>query len=439
MTLPINISWDTTNANIAQPDAGHISIGWIPVEKPAVQHHNWLFQNGYLWRDWFLARIQADQPQTFNSVNIGWDGASVITLNNTLKNYFRNGAGVSYENDLPASTYSLSNGQILVYRQNRSASSPVTLTSGTQPLSIGKYTIINESALTLTNDQDQIILFRNNSGNLEIPVTGQVIYGAMNFNISGLPSDLVYADKTETITGAWTWGNVLNMGGFKINGLGTPAIGTDAATKAYVDAVLPSQGGNSGKFLQTNGSVVSWQSTPAGTLTGITAGANITVSGSAPSPTVAVSGLGSAAFQNTTAFDSAGSAAAAESAAISTSEGYTDTELAAINPQLAQFWAMFGLNGGISISWTWNLTSATYVPNGGSPYVEVTMSLSSSFAYYPVVGGCIRTFEPGHNAFNPDGYNICPANQMDNYFEFQIKDAGNNVYGDAMVSLAVFF
>ena len=40
--------------------------------------------------------------------------------------------------------------------------------------------------------------------------------------------------------------------------VGTPTLNEHAATKAYVDAVIPSQSGNSGKYLTTNGTTVSW-------------------------------------------------------------------------------------------------------------------------------------------------------------------------------------
>ena len=40
--------------------------------------------------------------------------------------------------------------------------------------------------------------------------------------------------------------------------VGTPTSNEHAATKAYVDAVIPSQSGNSGKYLTTNGTTVSW-------------------------------------------------------------------------------------------------------------------------------------------------------------------------------------
>jgi hypothetical protein len=57
------------------------------------------------------------------------------------------------------------------------------------------------------------------------------------------------------------------MGGFKLTGLGTPTNSTDGVTKGYVDSVafnsaLPSQTGNSGRFVTTNGTTASWADLP---------------------------------------------------------------------------------------------------------------------------------------------------------------------------------
>lgn len=57
-----------------------------------------------------------------------------------------------------------------------------------------------------------------------------------------------------------------DMGGVKLTGLGAPLVGTDAATKAYADALafnnvnLPGQGpGTVGQFTKSDGTGASWQ------------------------------------------------------------------------------------------------------------------------------------------------------------------------------------
>lgn len=63
------------------------------------------------------------------------------------------------------------------------------------------------------------------SANLITAVTDETGTGLLVFNIN------------PTLAGA-TFSAALNMGGFLINNLGTPAVATDAATKGYVDSVL---------------------------------------------------------------------------------------------------------------------------------------------------------------------------------------------------------
>lgn len=55
----------------------------------------------------------------------------------------------------------------------------------------------------------------------------------------------------------------IDMNNNKITELATPTDSTDASTKGYVDGIIPSQTGNSGKFLTTNGTTVSWAAVSA--------------------------------------------------------------------------------------------------------------------------------------------------------------------------------
>lgn len=74
-----------------------------------------------------------------------------------------------------------------------------------------------------------------------------------------------YADLvgTNTLASALTVISNRSWYGYKITDLNTPTASTDAANKAYVDGVafsaaLPSQTGNAGKFITTDGSSASW-------------------------------------------------------------------------------------------------------------------------------------------------------------------------------------
>lgn len=64
----------------------------------------------------------------------------------------------------------------------------------------------------------------------------------------------------------------VDMNTNKITELDTPTAGGDAVNKTYADAIIPSQTGNSGKYLTTNGSAVSW-----GTVTASPGGSNTQV------------------------------------------------------------------------------------------------------------------------------------------------------------------
>ena len=56
------------------------------------------------------------------------------------------------------------------------------------------------------------------------------------------------------------------------------------------DTILPTQTGNSGKFLTTNGSAVNWGTTTAGTVTGVSGTAPISVTNGTTTPAVALTG-----------------------------------------------------------------------------------------------------------------------------------------------------
>jgi hypothetical protein len=93
---------------------------------------------------------------------------------------------------------------------------------------------------------------------------------------------------TLTIAGALSGVTTLAMNGV-LSGMATPSATTDGANKAYVDAAiasavvgLPSQVGNSGKYLTTDGSAPSW-----GTITLVTNWTE-SVNSSAPNATVPV-------------------------------------------------------------------------------------------------------------------------------------------------------
>lgn len=103
-----------------------------------------------------------------------WSAPS-LTLNDDLNIIFRSEAGERRVNVLPAGVYSISDGSILVFRRELTSASPVTLTPegvSYADLSEGQYLVLAETSLTLDFLTDEVLLFRNRGGKLEVATTG---------------------------------------------------------------------------------------------------------------------------------------------------------------------------------------------------------------------------------------------------------------------------
>lgn len=79
-------------------------------------------------------------------------------------------------------------------------------------------------------------------------------------------SAVLWCDATN-VTHALSALGPLSLNGAVLSDLGTPVAGTDAATKAYADALsfataLPAQAGNAGNDLATDGTTASWSRRP---------------------------------------------------------------------------------------------------------------------------------------------------------------------------------
>ena len=74
-----------------------------------------------------------------------------------------------------------------------------------------------------------------------------------------------------------------------LTNVATPSASSDASTKGYVDTLVPSQTGNTGKYLTTNGSATSWGTIAGGgSVTSITAGTGLSGGVITTSGTIAI-------------------------------------------------------------------------------------------------------------------------------------------------------
>ena len=74
-----------------------------------------------------------------------------------------------------------------------------------------------------------------------------------------------------------------------LTNVATPSVSSDASTKGYVDTLVPSQTGNTGKYLTTNGTATSWGTIAGGgSVTSITAGTGLSGGVITTSGTIAI-------------------------------------------------------------------------------------------------------------------------------------------------------
>ena len=175
MTKPAKTTWAFGDPSyIIEPDAGQKNTGWLAGQKPPFQTFNWLHYNYNLWEDYFEARIENNAPTTLISTGSAtWNG-STLTLSQPLDISFRVTTGEQI-NRLAAAGYALSNGQVLVFRKNKTGSSPVSLTNGSYgTLDNGQYVIVNESSLTAVGHEYETIVFRRRGSNLEDVINGLI-------------------------------------------------------------------------------------------------------------------------------------------------------------------------------------------------------------------------------------------------------------------------
>lgn len=190
MGKPTKTRWATGDPSyIIQPGAGKMDAGWVPGEKPPSQIMNWLFYETYFWETYFEDKTEnIDRLMLRSAGNLSWNG-SVLTFGSAIDIVFRV-TTQSHINRIPAGTFTLNDGEVVVVKRNRGGNSPVALAQGSYPgLNNGEYDIVNDSSLIADDQENELILFRRNGSTLEIPALGVAYLTGSTFALGVYNSD----------------------------------------------------------------------------------------------------------------------------------------------------------------------------------------------------------------------------------------------------------
>lgn len=184
MARPSDIRWANVDPNaVVEPAASKKDSGWLVAEKPPREYMNWIHYTSYLWSLYLETRIQNLGPFSFITSGLAtWSGTQLI-LSANLDITFRNETGARRVNRLASGTFSLSDGEVLVFIPDRTNASPVTLTLAASyaALVAGKYVVVAESSLDLDEFEDEVILFRRRGTDLEFVPEGRIVPAPSRF------------------------------------------------------------------------------------------------------------------------------------------------------------------------------------------------------------------------------------------------------------------
>ena len=251
MAKPIKSQWAFGDSSYrVQPPGGKMNVGWLSGEKPPFQYFNWLHYNYNLWEDYFEAKAETISPTMLQSSGTAtWNG-SVLALSAILNISFRVTTGEQI-NQLPLGNYTFNDGEVLVFRKDKTNPSPVSLASGTYAsLGNGQYAIIAEASLTANAHEFEVVLFRRRGTSLECPINGTIWATGETITFgrsSGIPTVITdhgalsgladddhpqYAQiaGSETISGLWNYTTLPTASA-------NPTTSTQLARKAYVYSV----------------------------------------------------------------------------------------------------------------------------------------------------------------------------------------------------------
>lgn len=141
-------------------------------------------------------------------------------------------------------------------------SGALSLTSANYSGDQAHYQVLNLTSgtggtITVPGVEKTYIVRNNTSGNVIVTTGSGATATIIAGDLSWVAIDATNCYKLQAS----------DFAGSRLTNIGTPTAATDAVTKAYADALamatfsgsIPAQGGNAGKFLQTNGTVPAWQ------------------------------------------------------------------------------------------------------------------------------------------------------------------------------------
>jgi len=175
MAQPNFTEWanDPGPNGIVEPSTERKEVGWTAGEKPPAEFMNWIQNLEYLWQEYTVNKtVNIDRAWLQSAGTATWNGSTGdLVISASLNIWFRVNT-ILQRNLFSAATLNLADGQVVVVRRNLDTS-PTTLSAGSYgTLAEGEYAIVNEASLTANDQENELIVFRRNGSNLEIPLNG---------------------------------------------------------------------------------------------------------------------------------------------------------------------------------------------------------------------------------------------------------------------------
>ena len=206
MSKPTKPRWaDGDPSYIIEPSGAKKTLGWLAGEKPPNQFFNWLHYIYHSWIEYFENKAETISPTyTKSAATATWNG-SVLTFASPIDISFRV-LDKEQINRISAGTITLADGEVFVFRKNKTDPSPVVMAAGVYPtLGVGQYAIVADNALSSSQHELEVVLFRRRGTDLECPVSG-LIYktgDTIEFGKSSVNAGALTIDASQVTSGTF--------------------------------------------------------------------------------------------------------------------------------------------------------------------------------------------------------------------------------------------